>query len=73
MSMMAVAVLFPLILLVSHPSILRGHEHLMGLLHLEEHWRGGAVFHGPEITERGRTILGSQNYNVWVEILCCKS
>lgn len=45
----------------------------MGLFHFEEHWRGGTVLHGPEFTDRGRTVLGSQHYDVtntivWVSV-----
>lgn len=62
---LAVAVLFPLTPLVGQLPILRGRGHLVGLFHFEEHRRGRTVLHGPEITERGRTIFrGSQHYDV---------
>lgn len=69
MSLLALAMLFPLILLVGQLPILRGHRHLMGLFHFEEHRRGGTVLHGPEFTERGRAFLGSQHEDVTKSIM----
>lgn len=60
-SLLAVAVLFPLTLLVGQFPVLRGHGHLVGLFYFEEQWRGGAVLHGPKSTQRRKTILGSQH------------
>lgn len=66
-------VLFPLALLVGQLSVLRGRGHLMGLFYFEEHWRGGTVLHGPEFTDRVRTSLDSQHYDIantimWVSV-----
>lgn len=63
-SLLALAMLFPLILLVGQFPVLRGHRHLVGLFHFEEHRRRGTVLHGPEFTERGRAFLGSQHEDV---------
>lgn len=70
---LTVAVLFPLALLVGQLPVLRGRGHLVGLFHFEEHRRGGTVLHGPEFTDRGRIVLGSQHYDVtntimWVSV-----
>lgn len=63
---LTVAVLFLLAPLVGQLPVLRRRGHLVGLFHFEEHWRGGTVLHGPEFKDRGRTILGSQHYDVTV-------
>lgn len=53
---LAVAVLFPLTFLVGQLPVQSRRGHLMGLFHFEKHWRGGTVLHGPEFTDRGRTV-----------------
>lgn len=60
---LTVAVLFPLAPLMGQLPILRGRGRLMGLFHFEEHRRGWAVLHGPEFTDRGRTVQESQCYD----------
>lgn len=70
---LAVAVLFPLTLLVGQLPVLRRRWHLVGLFYFEEHRRGGTVLHGPEFTDQRMTILGSQHYDVtntimWVSV-----
>lgn len=61
---LAVAVLFPLTLLVGQLPVQSRCRCLVGFFHFEEHRRGGTVLHGPEFTDRKRTVLGSQHYEV---------
>lgn len=46
-----VRVLLPLAPLGRHLAVLRGRGDLVGLLHFEEHWGGGAVLHRPGYTD----------------------